>query len=197
VGKTIGTLLVAVLLTFAVYMAIFRDWGAHPPLPTTSTVASLPSARQPQLVAAALPGVTASTIREAWKQHWDVPVKETSRQVTLSPAHPNGEGKLRLTMTRVPDDAEAVWGVSCTRYGKPAPYGKADLAELLDFCLPPEVAGERRAEIVAWLAPLDDSTWRVHRQFAGFTAVVKHSRPKDQAHPSLQLALTGGTYFPA
>ncbi|WP_328471687.1 hypothetical protein OHA21_07865 [Actinoplanes sp. NBC_00393] len=196
-GKTIGTLLVAVLLTFAVYMAIFRGWGAHPPEPTTSTVASLPSASQPPLVAAALPGVTASTIREAWRQRWEVPIKETSRQVTLSPAYPNGKGNLRLTMTRVPEDAEAVWGVSCARSGKPAPYSRADLTELLDFCLPPEVAGERRAEIVAWLAPLDDSTWRVHRQFTGFTAVVKHSQPKDKAPPSLQLALTGGTYFPA
>jgi hypothetical protein len=64
------------------------------------------------------------------------------------------------------------------------------------------VARGLRSEVVDWLRPLDDSTWRVHRQFTGYTAVVRHFQPKDTVpdddrQPLLQLSLTGGTYFPA
>ncbi|MEU4423788.1 hypothetical protein AB0F81_24420 [Actinoplanes sp. NPDC024001] len=191
--RTLGTLAVAVLLTFAAYMAVFgRDRGPHPE-PTAGTAAPSPST----LVAAALPELRASALIKAWEKRWKRPVKQTARQAIMQRKHPDGDGRVRLTMTRVPEDSEAVWGVSCARHGKPAPYSKDDLTELLDFCLPPEVAGDRRREVVAWLSPLNDATWRVHRQFDGFTAVVQHSLPKADRAPVLQLALTGGTYFPA
>lgn len=190
--KTLGTLVVAVLLTFGIYMAIFgRGWGAVStvgPSPSPS-----PSASQAAPVVNSLPGVTASAIVRAWKDRWDVRGKETGRQVTLRPKR-----DVLLTLTRVPDDSEAVWGVSCFQHGKPAPYSRADLTELLDLCLPPSVAGDIRRETVAWFVPLEGGTWRVHRQFNGFTAVVKHFQPKDDdQEPQLQLSLTGGTYFPA
>jgi hypothetical protein len=200
VRKTLGTLAVAVLLTFAIYMAVFgRGWGPRQP---ATTVAAVPSPSQSSLVAAALPGVTATAIRRAWERRWDVPAKDTGPQTVLRTGYPGDGSELLLTLTRVPEDQEAVWGVSCVRDGKPAPYSKAELTDLLDFCLPPEVAGAHRREIVDWLTPFDDNTWRVHRQFAGFTAVVKHFQPRDAVpaddqEPTLQLSLTGGTYFPA
>ena len=201
--KTLGAVAAAVLLTFAVYMVVFgRGHGSTPRQTATTPVAASPSASHTELVATPLPGVTASAIKQAWANHWDEPITENSSQTVLVADHPTGKGDLRLTLTRVPDDPEAVWGLSCVRHGKRAPYRKAVLTELLDFCLPPEVAGEMRTKVVAWLTPMDDSTWRVHRQFPGYTAVVSHVQPPDgvpdsDRKPSLQLSLTGGTYFPA
>jgi hypothetical protein len=142
-------------------------------------------------------GLTVSGLTAGWEKVLRTTAKHPRGQVSVA------KGDVALTVVPLPDDADTAWGISCARYGKPAPH---DTTALFELCWPTGADDPERAKVAAWLAGVPADARDARHRFDGYTAVVEYAPPgtynngpdpdPDRDGSALKIYLTGGSGQP-
>ncbi|WP_433789479.1 hypothetical protein [Actinoplanes sp. CA-252034] len=178
-----------------------RDEPTDPPVPAGAA----PTVRESNpVVPGPVAGLTIPGLAAAWGRTAKTTTRRSDGQVSVSSGSPDSD--VTLTVVSLPGDPDTPWGMSCARYGTPAPHDRKAVAALFGRCWPAGIDEPERAGVLAWLSDVTVSHQRTAHRFDGYSIVVAYdppgggeqgpSRAPGRDGSALRIFLTGGSGQP-